>query len=507
MKNLRTIALVALMTVGYSNCSAMQLPFVEQLEQLDTQTPSNPDVQQLRDRQSDSKKEIRKQQPICGNTSPSKFSMKKLLIAMVLSFFLFFTPAINLKPVQSEHVMQTVDTTTTAHMNMYCKFLPDQDCQLCCNQKPCKQTYNATACQIYRVFLPRAVGNCIFQGCTDTYGNQPTYSFNTLTTAFRRSSLHSKHVELWHAYKGHYGVIFDVITEIAQRLYGDPHNQSPLFLRILTENFKDGGKNVTHFLKTTWPLYQTDGEPNVQALILSTNVALTGNMQDQEENTLNYFIKGPSSSFEKPDPKKYLAHIFRKFMLSRTELIKEIETIYSHIPNTRHLLQIFVPREIANMVAYLSAGWGVPYEERDPLEQLKNLTTNIVEALNVIAKLSALDDASPDNFEKIDKIQARLLLNPRYAKHFIVYRYFTTPEDEKAWQEARSKVHSLFDKEFTQLGKETVDTLSLRERILMEEDGAREEGLRKLAELPKDSPLGEELRKVLEESPEKDQTK
>ena len=45
--------------------------------------------------------------------------------------------------------------------------------------------------------------------------------------------MHPDYIEFFHAYKGSYGVLFDVMTEIAQRIYGDSHNPSPLFLQDL----------------------------------------------------------------------------------------------------------------------------------------------------------------------------------------------------------------------------------------------------------------------------------
>jgi hypothetical protein len=399
------------------------------------------------------------------------------------------TASTNATETPFKHTAPIVITATISHALGYCN--NNIGCQKLCHcQDHCPTTVNITLC---------ALGHITQANPNLKYSDRLR---DTFATVVKRSQMHPEYIEFFHGYDGRYGMLYDVMTEIAQRLYGDPHNPSPLFLRIFSEDFSRGGKNIAHFFKETWDsglLSHTkdwlgrpapDHDVRAKALLLATNVALAGNAYDPfwvGECTLRYFLSG--QSYGTINIEQQVSRILSKFIFFQPQLLTQITTMYgSPNLNSGQLLQILVPRKMVNDCAYSSKEYGYP-SNRELFENPRESISNV---------LDVLPQRATENFEKVDLLQARLLLNPRYAKHFIVYRYFETPEAEQSSQEARSKLHALFDKEFAQLGNKNIDDLRLIERIYAEEDGAREKGLQRLSELSSDSPLIEPLCNALE---------
>lgn len=112
-----------------------------------------------------------------------------------------------------------------------------------------------------------------------------------------------------------------------------------------------------------------DNEWRVKANMLSTNLALFGNVGFPGECTFEYFLKAKSNT--KVDPAifqailgifgandKYIAEISA---LADTYFLVE-PLLNGNAPQT--LSQIFIPKEMADQVAYVAWIQGIPYEEK-----------------------------------------------------------------------------------------------------------------------------------------------
>jgi hypothetical protein len=497
--SIKAFALWALIAVGHTNFIVAMPSYAQGGYEGQAPLAAQHDLkqdsdQQLRHRQAvdharaDSKKSIRVESQF-----QHKLSVKKLLIVMLFAFLLFFAPTPYLTPNKKAErfAPPELQTATIFHALGYCKTEPE--CISTC-MSPQKNEVSAPSTQTKVNASNTSKTLCALDYIMQTSGKEfdSPYLHATFDTVLKRSQMHPDYIEFFHAYQGTFEFLFDIMTEIAQRLYGDPHNPSPFFLRILSEDFKKGGKNTHHFLKETWPLClgpdSYDHDTRVQAVIISTNMALTGNLGHKYECTLSYFLHGMSLTLLTWD---FIERLLEKFNL-RPELVEELEFITQYLSKQGQLLQIFVPQRIVDNCAYLSLGLGFPLPDGHPLKNL-----GFVDAVKT-AYATGQYKISNDI-----ELQARLLLNPRYAKHFIVYRYPLTPWAAEASREVSTRIHALFDKEFARLGHEKIEVLGLIERILQEEDGAREQGFKKLAELPAKSSLPKPLCEALELSPKK----
>lgn len=318
------------------------------------------------------------------------------------------------------------ETPTEAHALTWCEKVNPECKRACCGNTSCKPCTRTFACAM------NAMSNTKIERWDNSLDQTMPHLRRTFTTIHQRSQLFSQtHHEFFHGYDGKYGMLFDVMTEVAKRLdLLDSANQSPLLLRLSSGLFNLHARNVEHFLTQTWPQTPSDHNSLIKTLILSVNVALGGNFYQNGECTLKYWLN--NISITDLDLGPLLTSIVSMFGLTPQEaknLSEKIIAIYNQYPelNTGHLLQIFVPQGQTNDLAYMSLPMGIPYDTSTPT------TKALAEYPTEVKTLFYSEDAR----------QARLILRP--DANLPIYRYYRTQEAQTAAPKALSELQALLD--------------------------------------------------------------
>ena len=113
----------------------------------------------------------------------------------------------------------------------------------------------------------------------------------------------------------------------------------------------------------------SDNEWRVKANMLSANLALFGNVGFPGECTFEYFLNAKSNTKVNPDIFKAILATFGaddKYISQINELA-DIYLVADELRNGKEpqtLSQIFIPKQMADQVAYVAWVQGVPYEEK-----------------------------------------------------------------------------------------------------------------------------------------------
>lgn len=106
-----------------------------------------------------------------------------------------------------------------------------------------------------------------------------------------------------------------------------------------------------------------DNRIESKAVLLSTNLALFGNVGAPTECTWDYFMK--PRSYKKPEPSDFEG-VLSTFGISNKYVGQLIDLSNFLLKSSREqtLLQIFIPKEIVDYVSYLSYARGLPADEQ-----------------------------------------------------------------------------------------------------------------------------------------------
>ncbi|MBS1988052.1 cell envelope integrity protein TolA [Candidatus Dependentiae bacterium] len=221
-----------------------------------------------------------------------------------------------------------------------------------------------------------------------------------------------------------------------------------------------------------------DNISDVKTFIMSVNLSPFGGIGIGGETTWNYFVTGLSHF----DPlAKILPGFFEKAGLNK-RFIDELREIYEIIATPEGTLyQIFIPKNMADKIAYLSWRHGIPNDPDNPefivemfgsiyggkMDEIRAYLERVQDAhmrgeqtfrAQIDLLFKAVNDGRfkvstflerfkvlPDQFKEPNMVQARLLftndmlLNPDSG--ILVYRYTTVPEEKMRDYEIRlSKV-------------------------------------------------------------------
>ncbi|HEV2916194.1 MAG TPA: hypothetical protein VGW78_00445 [Candidatus Babeliales bacterium] len=194
----------------------------------------------------------------------------------------------------------------------------------------------------------------------------------------KERQFNNTHYVFYNAFSNEWRVPQDLYLELYKRLH-------PLTINI--EDFRTfRWIPVTHqtpkeFLKREMIEYGlvNDNEPRIKAYLLSTNLALFGNVGFAGECTFEYYLNAKSNTpvsesvfkgildiFDNPSTyKEGETPILYSFLPEITELNKYL--VVMPLPNGKEpqtLSQIFIPKNLVDTVAYVAWVQGNPYDEK-----------------------------------------------------------------------------------------------------------------------------------------------
>lgn len=234
-----------------------------------------------------------------------------------------------------------------------------------------------------------------------------------------------------------------------------------------------------------------DTKADAKLLLLSTNLALFGNVGNPTECTWAYFIDPPKVKTPKPSDFESLLDSFgisRKYINQLINLASLLKT------KEQTLLQIFIPKDIVDYVGYLSFASGMPADkqtmqwilrnierrkkyqqphkymdvfreitqifkeeqEKNPL--FKELLERVEEGDFSISQLLEIYKNDPKTIDNINYLQARLvftkniLTNPNIGIKF--FRYDTISREKM--EEYNKKLDTIVDQMIQELGNKAI---------------------------------------------------
>jgi hypothetical protein len=134
-----------------------------------------------------------------------------------------------------------------------------------------------------------------------------------------------------------------------------------------------------------------DNHPDTQAILLSANLALFGNVGFSGECTWDYFVNPSSHKTPAPSDFEQILDIFNIDHKYTKELVN---LAYSLRTKEQTLLQIFIPKEIVDYIAYVAFLQGIPADKQTMNWVLKHIPK----------KLQQLYTPYKKTLEKIRKI-------------------------------------------------------------------------------------------------------
>lgn len=342
----------------------------------------------------------------------------------------------------------------------------------------------------------------IRQAVEDIYKlNRNEYYKELYNNVVKREKQHKDSYAFYNAFSNEWRIPQDLYLELHKRLHNDAG--------VNIKNFRAfRWLPVTHitpkeFLKSELKNFGmvNDNEWRVKAYLLSTNLALFGNVGFPGECTFDYYINAKSHAIVDDaifksildifdDPKKYPTGKEPKLYKYIPQIARLAELLeVQPLPNGKEpqtLSQIFIPKKIVDQIAYVSWVQGVPYDE-------KMVNWVLAEAQKRFGKMPAftasgpvLDDvrqvfkdeqgkhplfgkilesieqckycmaymlneymAYPELVPGLNNLQARLILSPQYvgnpASGVIMYEY--------------DRIKSYSKREYDQALKEIVDSI------------------------------------------------
>lgn len=318
------------------------------------------------------------------------------------------------------------------------------------------------------------------------YGDQVTPFFNIIASAIvQEQKLKDTHFVCYHGTDSEWMVAQDLYTQLYKYLYPEEKiSEEFKFTRFAEESI--GHETAQDFLVSE---LQEKGLINDQgamgAVLISTNLALFGNVSSSGECTWEYFLE--SKSHYKPTVELY------KKMMDHLELTdKYIEEIFAlnDVVKTKGqmLMQIFIPQEKIDEIAYLAWTRGIPAHQKTIKWILGNVPNKAWESVKpVMEQLTEqfkteqeknsmfkeiMDEAKKGGFsphaylkmyrnkpwevEGINYTQARLivtpdmLLNPEWG--IKIHRYTTLSRE--TLKEYNDKLNAIIDKIIKEKGSQ-----------------------------------------------------
>jgi hypothetical protein len=264
-----------------------------------------------------------------------------------------------------------------------------------------------------------------------------------INLALAREKEYANDFVFYHAFSSELRIIQDLL----KALYELEHKSKVDNFEFLRSYKSTSYKNLPpleQWLDETSEKYGRVHDYDQIAYMLSTNVTFFGNITRNNSNTFKYFIKSFSA---KPPPLGFIFdEILSQFIVSAEQRahINSILQLSKELINTKegNILQIFIPRNIVNQVAYLSIARGYVYKH-PILENIFSTKKSRHQCISAI--LDYLRSEPNDLGDIIDNFEARIIPRHEFFANpnsgIKIFRYSTlTPEAEKIYLEIIQKI-------------------------------------------------------------------
>lgn len=181
----------------------------------------------------------------------------------------------------------------------------------------------------------------------------------------REREFYDTHYVCYHAQNARFLIMYDLIREVNKWLISR-HDAQFFGLRVPSDFFKitdDIFAFVDQKMKETGFNASFDSVSNINAYLVSVNLALFGNTDSYGEDTFGFFVR--NQSFLSPQ-KLVLIQDFLKQMRFSEDAVERYSRQISALMKTIRceaktglLFQIFIPRNTINNYAYLAAAYGL----------------------------------------------------------------------------------------------------------------------------------------------------
>jgi len=173
--------------------------------------------------------------------------------------------------------------------------------------------------------------------------------------------LRNTHWAFYHTTSNVWRVVQDLYTELYYHFNPKAPGSVQEF-QFLRFNDEEGGHAKEFLMKELSENGLVDDNGDASAFLLSVNLSPFGNTGFPSECSWRYFIK--EKQHKVPD-RSFYEDILKKFELG-TEYVDELMSLVDLLSDTKEqtMLQIFVPKDIVDDVAYLAWATGIPaYKE------------------------------------------------------------------------------------------------------------------------------------------------
>ncbi len=284
----------------------------------------------------------------------------------------------------------------------------------------------------------------------------PTFFENLINTAINRElDFQEDYYVFYHGQKLEFMLMQDLFTKLYEVLLKKTLNDF-FILRVPNEEFKQFKKIkkfVRHYKKTgEFDSGRIDHKDFVKTNLLSVNPSLFSNKERPTSCSFYYFLNSRNSSYT--NTMNFIKNIFEFFKIQKLyekyqPQLQNLEYLLSgySYQKTGLLLQIFIPKEKINDLAYMAKPGGnlyYPYQFILPtpkvFDDLNNYQQNIFSSFATYINPVAM----------IDKIQLRLLVNDQLldpANGCIMFRYFNETANVKEYQKQLNKLMALIAKD------------------------------------------------------------
>jgi hypothetical protein len=264
-----------------------------------------------------------------------------------------------------------------------------------------------------------------------------------INLALEREKKYANDFVFYHAFSSDLRIIQDLLKFLYE-IENNTKVENFEFIRSYKSNDYKNLPPIDKWIDQTVEKYGRVHDYDMIAYMLSTNVSLFGNITRSNSNTWKYFIKSFSA---KPPP---LGLIFDEVLskyISSTEQRAHINSILQNskdlLPTEEgNLLQIFIPREIVNDVAYLSRARGYIYKEPvlSSVYSQKKARHQCISAV-----LDYMRNSPTEIGDAIDNFEARIIPRHEYFANpksgIKIFRYTTlAPEAEAKYLNLIHKV-------------------------------------------------------------------
>ena len=248
----------------------------------------------------------------------------------------------------------------------------------------------------------------------------------------------------YHGQKREFMLIQDLYQGLYEWMYKKAFRDF-VMLRIPDKDFSKF-ESVKEFLRKyivngKISMWNFDDDSDIKKILLSVNPSLFGNSYSAGECTFYYFLNSSNASFL--DTSFLVKNVFDFFKLENCfdmhkNEIEELSKLLSAFEESKTgiLLQIFIPKALANDIAYRCRPWGLLYHDNVKKPETYDVAADLCE----YQSKNTLDDYA------FDSTQFRLLMNKAMLDSQSGVKILRYCNETSALKEYKTKLKALLNK-------------------------------------------------------------